>query len=108
MAGTLVASAVIRTRGLLTPDRAPPLSWEGRQDRCPSVRIPCSSWSATVELTEEELVRKGPTYTGGFVGGTIASFIPSLWGAGQLSLSSVVFFMIGGFLGIWIAYRLFA
>jgi len=52
-------------------------------------------------------VRKGPTYTGGFVGGTIASFIPTLWGAGQLSVSSVVFFMIGGFVGIWIAYRLF-
>ena len=63
---------------------------------------------STVDLTEEELVRKGPTYTGGFVGGTTGSFIPSLWGAGQLSLSSVVFFMIGGFVGIWIAYRLFA
>jgi hypothetical protein len=62
---------------------------------------------STVESTEEEPVRKGPTYTGGFVGGTIGSFIPSLWGAGQLSLSAVVFFMIGGFLGIWIAYRLF-
>ena len=52
-------------------------------------------------------MRKGPTYTGGFVGGTIGSFIPSLWGAGQLSLSSIVFFMIGGFVGIWIAYRRF-
>ncbi len=62
---------------------------------------------STVELTEEEPVRKGPTYTGGFVGGTIGSFIPSLWGAGQLSLSSVLFFMIGGFIGIWIAYRRF-
>jgi len=62
---------------------------------------------STVELTEEELVRKGPTYAGGLVGGTIGSFVPSLWGAGQLSLSSVVFFMIGGFVGIWIAYRLF-
>ncbi len=63
---------------------------------------------STVDLTEEKLVRKGPTYTGGFVGGTTGSFIPSLWGAGQLSLSSVVFFMIGGFVAIWIAYRLFA
>ena len=63
---------------------------------------------STVDLTEEELVRKGPTYTGGFVGGTIGSFTPSLWGAGQLSLSSVVFFVIGGFVAIWIAYRLFA
>ncbi len=63
---------------------------------------------STVDLTEEELVRKGPTYTGGFVGGTIGRLTPSLWGAGQLSLSSVVFFVIGGFVAIWIAYRLFA
>jgi hypothetical protein len=62
---------------------------------------------SAVELTEDGLVRKGPTYIGGFVGGLIGSFIPSLWGAGQLSISSVVFFMIGGFFGIWIAYRLF-
>jgi|HubBroStandDraft_3_1064219.scaffolds.fasta_scaffold1068573_1 hypothetical protein len=62
---------------------------------------------STVELTEEDPVRKGPTYTGGFVGGTIGSFIPSLWGASQLSFTSIVFFMIGGFLGIWIAYRHF-
>jgi hypothetical protein len=59
-------------------------------------------------LAEDGIVRKGPTYTGGFVGGTIGSLIPSLWGASQLSMSSVVFFMIGGFFGIWIAYRLFA
>jgi hypothetical protein len=52
-------------------------------------------------------VRKGPTYAGGFIGGTVGSLIPSLWGAGQLSLSSVVFFMLGGFVGIWIAYRRF-
>jgi|GEM_PF-3189231 hypothetical protein len=63
---------------------------------------------SVVELTEDGLVRKGPTYTGGFVGGLIGSFIPGLWGAGQLSIASVVFFMIGGLFGIWIAYRLFA
>lgn len=39
---------------------------------------------STVELTEEELVRKRPTYAGGFVGGTTS--IPSLCGAGQRSL----------------------
>jgi hypothetical protein len=59
-------------------------------------------------LAEDDLVRKGPTYTGGFVGGLIGSFIPSIWGAGQLSMSSTLFFVIGGFVGIWVAYRLFA
>jgi hypothetical protein len=46
---------------------------------------------SAVEMTEGGLVRKGPTYIGGFVGGFVASFIPSLWEAGQFSLSSVVF-----------------
>ncbi len=41
------------------------------------------------------------------LGGSIGSFIPSLWEAGQLSISSVVFFMMGRLFGIWIAYRLF-
>jgi hypothetical protein len=44
---------------------------------------------------------------GGFVGSFGASFIPSLWGAGQLSISSLLFFVIGGIAGIWLAYRLF-
>jgi hypothetical protein len=60
-----------------------------------------------VGQTEDGVVRKGPTYIGAFVGGLIGSFIPSLWGAGQLSMASLVFFMLGGFFGIWIAYRLF-
>ena len=51
-------------------------------------------------------MRKGPTYMGGFVGSFGGSLIPSLWGAGQLSISSLVFFMIGGMVGIWLAYRL--
>jgi uncharacterized membrane protein YeaQ/YmgE (transglycosylase-associated protein family) len=51
-------------------------------------------------------MRKGPTYTGGFVGSFAGSLIPSLWGAGQFSPWSLLFFMIGGVLGIWLAYRL--
>ena len=89
-------------------ESAPPPSSEARQDRLPVRPHPLQFVFSTVELTEEERVRKGPTYTGGFVGGTIGSFIPTLWGAGQLSLPSVAFFMIGGFVGIWLAYRLFA
>ena len=50
---------------------------------------------------------KGPTYVGATVGSIAASFIPELWGAGQFSLWSVLFFMIGGIVGVWVAYRLF-
>jgi hypothetical protein len=51
---------------------------------------------------------KGPTYAGAFIGSCIGSFIPSIWGAGQLSMSSVLFFFLGGVAGIWLAYRLTA
>jgi hypothetical protein len=112
MAGTLrrpqTPSQSIPRTGLLTSDRARAALVGEPARPLPVCPHPVQFMVSTVELTEEELVRKGPTYTGGFVGGTIGSFIPSLWGAGQLSLSSVVFFMIGGFVGIWIAYRLFA
>jgi len=51
-------------------------------------------------------MRKGPTYTGGFLGSLLGSFIPLLWGAGQFSSASLVLFVIGGFVGIWLGYRL--
>jgi hypothetical protein len=40
------------------------------------------------------------------VGSFGGSFIPSLWGAGQLSLASLALFVIGGIAGVWVAYRL--
>lgn len=51
---------------------------------------------------------KGPTYVGGFIGSLVGSFVPSLWHAGQLSMSSLLFFLIGGVAGVWVAYRLSA
>lgn len=59
------------------------------------------------EWVENGLVRKGPTYAGGFLGSFAGSLIPSLWGAGQLSMWSLVFFVLGGIAGVWLAYRLF-
>ena len=41
-----------------------------------------------------------------FVGSTIGGLLPSLWGAGFLSFSSVIFTALGGFLGIWLAYKI--
>ncbi len=52
------------------------------------------------------MMRKGPTYVGGFVGSLIGSMVPSLWGDGQLSIASLLLFVIGGILGVWCAYRL--
>jgi hypothetical protein len=45
-------------------------------------------------------------YIGAFIGSTIGSFIPLLWGADFLSISSVVFSGIGGLVGIFVAYKM--
>lgn len=59
-------------------------------------------------MTAEQIpqMMKGPTYAGGFIGSLIGSFIPSIWGAGQLSPASMLFFLLGGLAGVWLAYRL--
>ena len=42
---------------------------------------------------------------GMFVGSTIGSYIPVLWGGNLLSFTSIIFSVIGGLLGIWFGYR---
>ena len=44
-------------------------------------------------------------YMAAFVGSIIGSYIPTLWGAGFLSFSSILFSGIGGILGIIIVYK---
>jgi cystathionine beta-lyase family protein involved in aluminum resistance len=39
-----------------------------------------------------------------FVGSTIGSFVPLLWGADVLSMSSIVLTAVGGVLGVWGGY----
>lgn len=55
---------------------------------------------------ENDRMRRGPTYLGATVGSFAGSLVPNLWGAGALSLWSVLFFVIGGLAGIWLAYRM--
>jgi hypothetical protein len=50
-------------------------------------------------------MRKGPTYMGATVGSILGSFLPELWGAGQFSMWSFAFFIIGGVTGVWLAFR---
>jgi hypothetical protein len=40
------------------------------------------------------------------VGSTIGGCVPMLWGAGGLSIASVLFGAIGGLLGIWAGYKI--
>lgn len=35
------------------------------------------------------------------VGSTLGGFVPQLWGASAMSVSGVVFSMLGGIAGIW-------
>ncbi len=46
-------------------------------------------------------------YLGAFVGGWVGGYIPTLWGADFLSLSSVIGGAVGGIAGILLAYKLF-
>ena len=40
------------------------------------------------------------------VGSTVGSCIPSLWGAGGMSMASVLVGAIGGLVGIWAGYKI--
>ncbi len=40
------------------------------------------------------------------IGSTIGGYIPTLWGAGFLSFSSVILTAIGGILGIYLGYKI--
>lgn len=43
---------------------------------------------------------------GMFIGSGIGSYVPLLWGGSVFSLSSILFGALGGFLGIWAAYKI--
>jgi hypothetical protein len=40
------------------------------------------------------------------VGCTLGGFAPELWGGSALSLSSILFSVLGGIAGVWIGLRL--
>lgn len=49
---------------------------------------------------------KALVWIGVTVGSVVGSFVPSLWGADMLSLSSLVFGAIGAIVGIYIGFKL--
>jgi hypothetical protein len=36
---------------------------------------------------------------------TIGGFVPDLWHAGMFSMWGVLFSVVGGFVGVWVGYR---
>lgn len=43
---------------------------------------------------------------GMFSGSTIGSYIPILWGGSLFSITSILWSVIGGLVGIWMGYRI--
>ena len=41
-----------------------------------------------------------------FLGGTLGSYVPLLWGDGHFSFASVLCSALGGIVGIWIGFKL--
>ena len=52
------------------------------------------------------MISKKLVTIGMVVGSTIGGYVPTLWGAGWLSLTSVVGGIVGGVVGIWAGYKL--
>ena len=49
---------------------------------------------------------KALIWIGMIVGSTVGSIIPSLWGAGMFSFSSLILGSIGALIGIYIGFKL--
>ncbi|HEV7121655.1 MAG TPA: hypothetical protein VGN56_02390 [Candidatus Paceibacterota bacterium] len=49
---------------------------------------------------------KQAVWIGAFIGSTVGSYIPNLWGASLFSFSSILLGAVGGAAGIIIAWRL--
>lgn len=45
-------------------------------------------------------------WVGMAVGSFVGGLLPMFWGAGEFTFSSIIFSAIGGFLGIWIAFKM--
>ena len=52
-------------------------------------------------MNSKKIIMIGMT-VGLFVGG----YIPALWGEGAFSITSIFFSAIGGFIGVWVAFKL--
>jgi len=44
-------------------------------------------------------------WLGILLGSAVGGYVPSLWGAEVLSFSSILGSLIGGLIGIWVAYK---
>lgn len=52
------------------------------------------------------MATKTLVFAGAFVGSAVGSYIPLLWGAGVLSMSSLLLGGAGAFAGIWLGWQI--
>lgn len=41
-----------------------------------------------------------------FIGSAVGGFVPMLWGDGAFSPSAIIWTGVGGFLGIWVGFKI--
>lgn len=57
-------------------------------------------------FVELSMNQKTLIWIGLFVGSTVGSYVPGLWGAEIFSVSSVLCGMAGGIVGVWLGFRM--
>jgi hypothetical protein len=45
-------------------------------------------------------------WLGLFLGSIIGSYVPTIWGTGIFSFTSILFGMLGGAVGIWLGFKI--
>ena len=41
-----------------------------------------------------------------FIGATVGSYLPTIWGDGVFSMTSIILSFVGGAIGIWAGFKL--
>ncbi|MEI7513471.1 MAG: hypothetical protein WCJ74_02525 [bacterium] len=57
-------------------------------------------------MVENKHMDKKAIYVGLIIGSVLGSYVPTWFGAGIFSVSSVLGGAVGGILGIWLVYKL--
>jgi len=58
-----------------------------------------------IQISKDKNRMKAFIIAGTLIGSYLGSLLPMLWGDSLFSISSVICGAIGGFLGIWISYK---
>jgi len=54
----------------------------------------------------ETMYSKKFIWLGLFLGSIIGSYVPTIWGTGIFSFTSILFGMLGGAVGIWLGFKI--